>query len=189
MIVAKSEVAQFMNKAVRETILLILIAVIVFLGMRFSVQTYIVYGPSMQPNYVANEWVIVNKLVYKLHAPNRGDIIVLRPPIENGKNLIKRVIGLPGESVEIKNGVVYIYKTDGTILKLDESYVKYVALQDFSKHPVLNDRYFVLGDNRNNSDDSRTGWTALRSEIIGKAWLDIWPPSRWGLAPNYRLPK
>lgn len=177
-----------MNAAVREILVMVLIAAVVFVGMRLSVQTYIVYGPSMQPNYIEDEWVIVNKIAYKLHPPHRGDVVVLHSPYGEGKNFIKRVIGFPGESVEVKNSQVIIYKTDGTTLVLNEPYIVYPASLNYAKHQVPDGQYFVMGDNRNDSDDSRSGWTIPLSQIIGKAWIDIWPPVRWGLAPNYALP-
>ncbi|MDD5190897.1 MAG: signal peptidase I [Dehalococcoidales bacterium] len=176
------------NREIRETIIMIAIAAVVFIGMRFSIQTYVVNGPSMEPNYTANEWVIVNKLEYRFSEPARGDIAIVWSPIETGKRYIKRVIGLPGEWVEVRNGRVYVYTSTGETLTLEEPYIKYIALQDFPKTQVPADHFFVMGDNRNNSRDSREGWTIARKNMIGKAWLDIWPVSRWGLAPNYVLP-
>jgi signal peptidase I len=177
-----------MRSAIREFIILLVIAVAVYLGMRFSVHTYIVYGPSMQPNFVENEWIIVNKLVYKFHEPQRGDIIVFKPPFAETKNYIKRIIGLPGEAVEVKGGKTYVYKTDGTTLVLDEPYVSLPDAQSFPKRTIPLGQYYVMGDNRSNSNDSRYGWFVPRNDIIGKAWLNIWPPGRWGLPLNYRLP-
>ena len=176
------------KQEVRETIIMVLIAVIVFLAMRFSIQTYVVNGPSMEPTYTQGEWVIVNKLEYRFGLPERGDICIVWSPIESNKRYIKRVIGLPGESVEVLNGKVYIYTVAGEVLKLEEPYIKYIARQDFPKTGVPDSHYFVLGDNRNNSRDSREGWTIAQKDMIGKAWLDIWPVLRWGLAPNYVLP-
>jgi len=176
------------NREIRETIMMIAIAVVVFFAMRFSIQTYVVNGPSMEPNYIEHEWVIVNKLEYRFGDPAREDIAIIWSPIEANKRYIKRVIGLPGEAVEVKNGVVYVYTVDGEVLKLEEPYIKYVAIHDFSKTVVPEGKYFVMGDNRNNSRDSREGWTIPREDMIGKAWLNIWPVSRWGLAYNYVLP-
>jgi signal peptidase I len=179
----------FNGKAIREFILLLVIAGAVYLGMRFTVHTYIVYGPSMQPNFVDNEWIIVDKLSYRFHDPQRGDIIVFKPPFNETKNYIKRIIGLPGEAVEVKGGKTYVYKTDGTTIILDETaYQVEPSAQDFPKRAIPLGQYYVMGDNRNNSNDSRYGWTVPRNEIIGKAWLNIWPPARWGLALNFPLP-
>jgi signal peptidase I len=174
-----------MNKTLRETIIMLLIAAVIFVGLRFTIQTYIVYGPSMEPNFTEDQWLIVNKLAYKFSEPHRGDVIILRSPYNDGKRFIKRVIGLPGESVEIKDGKVYVYETDGTILALDEPHIKYTATNNYAKHVVPDGQYFVMGDNRNNSDDSRSGWTVPPKNIIGKPWLSIWPFSKWGLAANF----
>jgi signal peptidase I len=177
-----------MSKALRETIVLVLTAVLVFLGLRLTIQTYIVYGPSMQPNFQENQRLIVSKITYKLHEPSRGDVIVFRPPFLEQQNYIKRVIGLPGESVEIKGGKTYVYRTDGSILILDEPYIKEPSAHNYTRHVVPEGQYFVLGDNRNNTNDSRNGWTVPKQNIIGKAWLSIWPPDRWGGGENYPLP-
>jgi signal peptidase I len=177
-----------MSRAIREFIILLVIAGAVYLGMRFSVHTYIVYGPSMQPNFVDNEWIIVNKLTYRFHDPQRGDIIVFKPPFNEKKNYIKRIIGLPGEVVEVRGGKTYVYKTDGTTLELDESYVSLTDAQSYPKRTIPLGQYYVMGDNRSDSNDSRYGWFVPREVIIGKAWVNIWPPARWGLPLNYRLP-
>jgi signal peptidase I len=174
-----------LSRAVRETIIMILIAIVVFVGLRLTIQTYIVYGPSMQPNFTENQWLIVNKLAYKFGTPQRGDIVIFRPPLNEEIPFIKRVIGLPGESVEVKDGVVYVYQTDGTKLTLNEPYITYVATRNFAKHIIPEGEYFVMGDNRNNSDDSRSGWTVPLANIIGKPWLSVWPPAEWSLPANY----
>jgi signal peptidase I len=177
--------ALWMNRTLRETIILILIAVVVFLGLRFTIQTYIVFGPSMQPNFEENQRIIVNKLAYKFGEPHRGDVIVFDPPFTSASDYIKRVIGLPGESIEIKDGKTYVYTLDGSVLILDEPYIAESSMHTYTKHTILENEYFVMGDNRNNSNDSRTGWLVPEENIVGKAWLIIWPPNTWGLARNY----
>ena len=177
-----------MNKSISETIILILIAIAVFIGLRFSIQTYIVYGPSMEPNFHEDEWIIVNKLAYKFGEPQRGDIIVFHPPVSSSKPYIKRIIGLPGETVEINSGKVYIHKTDGSALLLEEPYIKEAFFTTYTSKTIPADEYFVMGDNRNNSSDSRSGWFISRDKIIGKDWIAIWPPSAWGTASNYTQP-
>ncbi len=175
------------NREIRETLVYIAIAVVVFFAMRFSMGTYVVNGPSMEPNYIENEWVIVNKLEYRFGDPSRGDIAIVWSPVETDKRYIKRVIGLPGESVEIRNGTVYVYTVAGEVLALEEPYIEHIAKFDFVKTAVPEGHYFVMGDNRTNSRDSREGWTIPRESMIGKAWLNVWPVSRWGLASNYDL--
>ncbi len=177
-----------MSKSFYETLIVILIALALFVGLRLTIQTYIVYGPSMEPNYWEDEWIIVNKLAFKFHAPQTGDIIVFQPPIYSTKPFIKRIIGLPGESVEIKNGKVYIHKTDGSIITLEEPYIKELFSTNYKSPIIPENEYFVMGDNRNNSSDSRSGWLVSRDKIIGKAWISIWPPHLWGVAANYTQP-
>ena len=178
----------FMSRDFWETIVIILIAVVIFVGLRISIQTYIVYGPSMEPNYWNDERIIVDKLAYKFHAPQTGDIIVFQPPISSTKPFIKRIIGLPGETVEIKDGTVYVHKTDGSVVTMQEPYIKEAFSSNYNSGVIPADEYFVMGDNRNNSSDSRGGWLVSRDKIIGKAWISIWPPRLWGLAPTFRQP-
>ncbi|MGP8081066.1 MAG: signal peptidase I [Dehalococcoidales bacterium] len=177
-----------MRKSIYETLIIILIALALFVGLRLTIQTYIVNGPSMEPNYQNNEWIIVNKLAYIFTNPQRGDIIVFQPPIPSTKPFIKRIIGLPGETVEIKDGTVNILKANGSIITLQEPYIKEPFSTSYNSIVIPPNEYFVMGDNRNNSTDSRYGWLVSRDKIVGQAWISIWPPKLWGLAPNYGQP-
>ena len=177
-----------MRKSFYETLIIILVAAAVFIGLRFTIQTYIVNGPSMEPNYRNNEWIIVEKLAYKFANVQRGDIIVFQPPISSTKPFIKRIIGLPGEIVEIQDGTVDIRKADGSIITLQEPYIKEPFSSNYTSIVIPPEEYFVMGDNRNNSTDSRHGWLVSRDKIFGQAWISIWPPILWGLAPIYRQP-
>ena len=168
---------------------MIAIAVLVFVGLRITIQTYVIYGPSMQPNFYTNQRLLINKIVYNFHEPERGDVIILWPPFDVDAPFIKRVIGLPGERVEMNEGKVHIHQADGGILELDEPYIKYPATFQYFSDVVPENEYFVLGDNRNNTDDSRNGWTITAEDIIGKAWVSIWPPDLWGMAANYPFPE
>ena len=116
-------------------------------------------------------------------------MIIFHPPDIQQGDYIKRIIGLPGETIEIKDGIVYMHKENGNVLPLDEPYVTKPATDAFQGNKIPENEYFVLGDNRNNSSDSRHGWTLPRQNIVGKAWLAIWPPTKWGLAANYPLPE
>ena len=158
----------------RDILTTFIIAVVIFFGLQATVQSYIVEGASMNPNFHDGQRLLVNKAVYKFfHELERGDVIIFHPPQqpEDAIPLIKRVIGLPGESVEIKEGIVYIHKKDGSTLALDEPYITEPAWRPFKEETIPENQYFVLGDNRNNSGDSREGWTVPYSSIIGKAWL------------------
>ena len=177
------------KSSVRDFLIMIAIAVLVFVGLRITIQTYVVYGPSMQPNFHERQRLLVSKLVYNFHEPERGDVIIFRPPYEERDSFIKRVIGLPGERIELKQGKVYIHQTDGSIVELDEPYIEDPARRQYFSDVIPEGEYFVLGDNRNNTDDSRNGWTVPAEDIIGKAWLSIWPPDLWGMAANYPFPE
>lgn len=179
-----------MRVFLRDILTTLIMTVVIFLGLHASVQTSVLAppSPSMEPSLEVGEWLIINKLAYKFHDPQRGDVIVFPSPDYPQDDYIKRIIGLPGESVEIKGGVVYIHKQDGTVLALDEPYVAQTARNPFKGSPIPQDEYLVLGDNRNNSGDSRQGWTVQRKNIIGKAWLSTWPPARWGLVAGYSYP-
>jgi signal peptidase I len=173
-----------MKDAVRDIVVTLLIAVVVYLGLRTAVQSYRVDGPSMQPNFQTGQWVLVNKLTYKLHPATRGDVIVFKSPHDRNSNLIKRVIGLPGESVELRNGTVYVHEADGKIIRLEEPYITYPDTRPFVGQTIPEGEIFVLGDHRNVADDSRYGWLVPMRDIAGKTWLSTWPPGDWGLAAN-----
>jgi signal peptidase I len=172
---------------IREIIITVLIAAVVYLGLRTAIQTFRVEGPSMLPNFQTGQWVIVNKLAYKFGTLHRGDVIIFRSPHDRNSNLIKRAIGFPGESVEIRNGIVYIHKTDGNIISLTEPYITYTDTRSFVGTTIPEGEVFVLGDNRQVADDSRYGWLVPEKDIFGKAWLSTWPPKDWGFAAN-RIP-
>ena len=178
----------FTNKDVLEVFITIFIAAVVFVGYRLSFQTYVVHYSSMEPNYQENEWTIVNKIVYKFHVPERGDVIVFYPPVSPKIPYIKRIVGLPGEIVEIKSGTVFIHKKDGSIITLQEPYIKEPFFTNYTSPLIPDNEYFVMGDNRLVSADSREGWLASRDKIAGKEWINIWPPHLWSGAATYRQP-
>lgn len=171
-----------MKKLVIEIIGTLLAGVVIFVLINISVQYSVVEGPSMEPNLHDGQRLLINKIAYS--HPQRGDVITFPPPhIANPEDdFIKRIIGLPGETIEIKDGVVYINGSP-----LDEPYIVDNAGINMPLTVVPDGQYFVLGDNRGNSSDSRGGWTVPEEDIVGKAWLSVWPPSEWGLAPNYDL--
>jgi len=162
------------------------LAIAIFLLVQTFAIKAIVDGSSMEPNLSHGQKILVNKVAYLFSEPDRGDIIVFDPPVSSQNDYIKRVIGLPGEVVEIKDGIVYIHQTDGNIIPLDESaYISDKPTYTFTSEVIPQDHYFVLGDNRNNSGDSHFGWFVARSSIAGKAWFSYSPSSDFGLVPNY----
>ena len=170
----------------REIIETALLTVIIYAAVNFTTGRFRIESISMLPTFQPGQYVVVDKLSYLLGKPQRGDVIVFQYPLAPDKDYIKRVIGLPGESVEIKSGKVYIHQ-DRQVLTLEEPYIKAAPNYNFRGGVIPDNHYFVLGDNRNNSNDSHSGWTASREDIIGKAWISIWPPDEWGLAPNYTV--
>lgn len=161
-----------------EVAKVIIVSLAIIIPIRyFLIQPFFVKGASMEPNFKDGEYLIINEFVYRLHSPKRGDVVVLRYPSDPSQYYIKRIVGLPGETVEIKNGEVFVYSEyypDG--VKLDESkYLKGVDTPGDLKKVLKNEEYFVLGDNRSASSDSRN-WGPLPDEfIIGRAWIRAFP--------------
>lgn len=143
----------------------------------FVVQGFKVYGSCMEPNLVTGQRLLGNKFVYRFDTPKRGDIVVFKYPLDPTRIFIKRVIGLPGETVEIRNGKVYIDKN-----KLSEGfYVKNAVHGSFPPEKIPTGSVFVLGDNRDQSNDSRYWGDLPLSNIEAKAWVRYWPMSQFGV--------
>ncbi|MBI4303883.1 MAG: signal peptidase I [Chloroflexi bacterium] len=176
-----------MKSFLRDILVTFVLAAVIYLGLRTTIQTFSVNGPSMEPNFYYGQRLVVNKIAYKVSNPQRGDVIVFHSLNGRPGDYIKRVIGLPGESVEIRDGKVYIHKVDGSVITLTEPYIKEPVRGTFKGQKIPEDHYFVMGDNRNNSGDSRESWTLPREDIVGRAWVTVWPPDRMGPAPNYHF--
>ncbi|HLC23027.1 MAG TPA: signal peptidase I [Dehalococcoidia bacterium] len=169
-----------MKSAIRDILWTLLFAIVAFLVLRASVQTVRIDLPSMEPTIKPGWWIMLNKISYHFTDPKRGDIVVFDAPIDPGHDFIKRVIGLPGDTVEVKNNTVVV---NGVTLQ--EPYVAYPPHYTLAPETIPAGQYFVLGDNRDVSIDSHYGWLVPRDKLVGKAWIVIWPPSKWGKAPNY----
>ncbi len=182
---AVSEKRTRFGGALREFAETLLLTLVIFLTVRVIVQNYKVDGFSMEPSLHDSQYLLVNKLVYPgrfwpgFREPNRGDVIVFRYPGNLSQKFIKRIIGLPGEMVEVGNGVVYI---DGE--PLDEPYLKERPRYIYPRKTLAPNEYFVLGDNRNNSHDSHVWGPLPRVDLIGEAWVRYWPLSDAGTVPN-----
>src|ERR1700687_934658 len=170
------------SSLLREVFEVVVLAVILYLGISFAVQAVHVEGLSMYATLDDNDYLIANKIDYRLHAPQRGDIVILRPPADNSKDFIKRVIALPGETLLIRDSVVYI---NGH--RLDEPYLPeaWTNLNNWSPGGpggtvMPANKYFVIGDNRNKSQDSRYFGPIGRDRIDGRAWFRIWPMNYFG---------
>jgi signal peptidase I len=166
----------------REILETILLTAVIYIAVNFATGRYRVEGDSMQPTMHPNQYVLLDKVSYMLGEPQRGDIIVFHYPFGQDRDFIKRVIGLPGETVTIEGGVV---KVNGEALQ--EPYI--AAPPQYQNTWVVPEaEYFVLGDNRNNSSDSHS-WGMLKREfIVGRAVVVYWPPSDWRIVQHYKYP-
>jgi signal peptidase I len=167
------------SHVLREIVETVLLTAAIFLLVNAATGRFRIEGDSMEPNLHNGEYVLIDKISYLLHPPERGDVVVFTPP-NNERDYIKRVIGLPGDTVEVKGGQVYV---NGDVL--DEPYLKNLIHTDTPARVVEAGRYFVMGDNRNNSSDSRAFGTITPQSIVGRAWLVYWPPSDWSTVPHH----
>jgi len=161
------------------------IALLIVLPVRwFVAQPFIVSGASMENTFHTDEYLIIDQVSYKFEEPERGDVVVFRYPVDPSKYFIKRIIGLPGDTIDIQGDVVTITKKDGTELVLDEPYIKSMA-ENTSLTETLGDReYFVMGDNRDASSDSRVWGVLNKEKIIGRAFLRLLPFSKAEVFPG-----
>ncbi len=174
-------------RLVREVIETIVLTVLMFLVIRFAVQNFNIEGHSMEPGLHDQELILVDKWTYLFHPPSRGDVIVFIAPPQPSQDYIKRVIGIPGDRITIQNTTVIV---DGVALK--ETYVDPKNQGNtFESRPIANmvvppNDYFVLGDNRANSSDSRVWGFVPKQNIIGRAALVYWPlqQDNDGFLPN-----
>ena len=197
---------------VREVVETVLLTLVIFVAVRTLVVNFRVDGESMEPNLLNGEYLLVNKavyfhfdlnavknlvpgqhhsgqdIVYLFHPPQRGDIIVFEPPVPTDKPYVKRVIGLPGDRITIREGTVYV---NGQALK--EPYIsdppRYTYPLSYgaaTEYTVPAGSIFVLGDNRNNSNDSHVFNAVQLESVIGKATFAYWPPGLFGFIPHER---
>lgn len=169
-------------KFVRDIIVPLVAALVIFALFQVTIGSFKVYGSSMLPSIQPGEYIIVNKATYFFNSPEHGEVIVFHSPRDPSSDLIKRIIALPGDTIEIKDGTVFVNDTP-----LTETYILEPPNYTYPHQEIPADHYFVLGDNRNNSADSHRGWTAPRQNIVGKAWLTYWPPEKWRLLEHYPL--
>lgn len=163
---------------VREVIETLLLTFFIFWMVNSVVGRYRIDGSSMNPTLQDSQYLLVNNVSYFFDGPERGDIIVFKHPSQD-LNLIKRVIGVPGDHIEISNQIVTVND-----IELDEPYIQADPTYD-GVWDIQEGSYFVLGDNRNNSSDSHS-WNALPEEnILGKAMVVYWPPQDWSGVPHF----
>ena len=165
-----------------ETMVLVAIA---FLVINALIGRFRIEQVSMLPNLHEGEYVIVDKVSYTFRQPERGEIIVLKNPSPSQPDLIKRVIGLPGETIEVRSGQVYINGQP-----LTEPYIQQPMGQEQAPLSLQADQYFVMGDNRGNSSDSRFFGARPGKDFVGRALIIYWPPADWQVLsrPTYAAP-
>ena len=170
--VNRSSLVRFIVDVI-ETLLL---SVILFLGINAVTARIRVDGSSMEPTLHNGEFIVVNKLAYRFGNPQTGDVIVFHFPRDPEQEYIKRVIGLPGDQVEIVDRLVFLNGSP-----IQEPYIAAPPNYGPASWSVPEGSLFVLGDNRNNSSDSRTWGTVPLEYVVGKAFLVYWPPTDWGI--------
>lgn len=162
------------------------IVIIVFFVRTYIAQPFIVDGESSAPNFHTGHYLIIDQLSYRFKEPARGDVIVMRYPLQTSRFFLKRIIGLPGDRVVIRDGHVIIYNTEspkGFIVP--EPYQKQItyAIGSYDDVTLSADEYFVMGDNRGGSDDSRTWGILPRKDIVGHVFLRLFPFNLIGATP------
>lgn len=187
--VPENEQKPTVNSFLWELIRVIVVAVVLMFAIRiFIAEPFVVSGSSMVPNFHNREYLVVDKISYRFHEPVRGDVIIFRYPKDTTQYFIKRIVGLPGEKVEIVNGRAKIFNTQhpgGSLI--DEPYLPSNEIT-FGKEDIVtlgSDEYFVMGDNRLASSDSRVWGILPKHDIIGHAWLRAFPLNALGF-PTFK---
>ena len=175
------EKVRTLRSEAREIVRVLLISLAVVIPVRiFIAQPFIVRGASMEPTYHDGEYLIVDEISLRFSELQRGEVVIFRYPIDPKNFFIKRIIGLPQETIVIRDGHVYISNPEGELEPIDDSYLSPETLTLPDKVVTLGpDEYFVLGDNRPDSSDSRI-WGPLEEQyIVGRTFLRLWPPHRF----------
>ncbi len=166
----------------REIVETVVLTVLIFLVVRFVIQSYHVEGTSMLPGLNGDDYVLVNKVAYLFHQPQRGDVIVFHYPLDTTRDFIKRVIGLPGDTIRTDNTHVWVNGVE-----LNEPYISAPSNPNGNVWKVPSGDYFVLGDNRPVSDDSRDWGFVPQSDLVGKAVVVYWPLKSWEFINTYPM--
>lgn len=175
-----------------ELIKIVVVSLLIIIPVRYYIiQPFYVKGASMEPSFYDHEYLIIDEVSYRLREPQRGEVIVFRYPKNPQEYFIKRVVALPGEKIQMKEGAVYIYNADNPQgFKLEEPYLAQDVRTYNTSEEIISlapDEFFVLGDNRNSSKDSRSFGPLNRSFVTGRVLLRGWPFDRAGLleSPTY----
>lgn len=171
---------------IRETLELLILIASVYALVNLASVRFIVQGPSMQPNFQDGNFLVVSRVNYLLGEPEYGDIAVFHFPNGPEQDYIKRVIGLPGDTVEIRDTFVYV---NGQ--QLNEPYINEPCRPENCRDALWElgpDEYFMMGDNRNHSSDSRSFGSVNRKYLVGEVIVRYWPPAEWGIMTRFNYP-
>ena len=177
------ETSRTLKSEIREIVRVLLISLAIVIPVRvFIAQPFIVRGASMEPTYHDGEYLIVDEISLRFSELKRGEVIIFRYPNDPKSFFIKRIIGLPQETLVIRDGHVYLSSFAGEIVPVDESYIGLDVVTLPDKVVTLGpDEYFVLGDNRPDSSDSRAWGPLEQRYIIGRTFIRLWPPYKLSL--------
>lgn len=174
--------AKYWLNFVWEILKIVIISLAIIIPIRyFLIQPFFVKGASMDPNFLDGDYLIIDEISYRFGEPERGDVIVFHYPLDRSQFFIKRIIGLPGEAIKIEDGQIFVYSQDtpDERVVLDESdYLEDSYTPGNLEITLGEDEYFVLGDNRDASSDSRKWGGVNRDYITGRAWIRAWPFDR-----------
>jgi len=156
---------------------IVIIALLIVVPIRYFVfQPFFVRGQSMEPNFYQGDYLIIDELSYQFRAPQRGEVIVFKYPNDPSQRYIKRIVGLPEETIEIEDGKVIIYSDRGAQILNESDYLPpYITTPGDIRVTLSGDEYFVLGDNRISSSDSRRWGPLSREGIVGRVFFRAWP--------------
>jgi signal peptidase I len=168
-------------KVTRDVVLYIIVAILCIVVLTVGLESREVFNISMLPSIEPGDYIMVNRLSYLIGKPKRGDVVIIKAPLDNERDVIKRVIALPGDSVEVSAHTVYV---NGTTLV--EPYIMEPVEYELPGQKIPEGNYFVLGDNRNNSNDSHKGWLVPEPDVTGKALFVCWPGDRVKIIRHFR---
>jgi signal peptidase I len=170
---------QNMGRLLRDVLETVLLGLVIYIALRAVIRNFRIEGSSMEPSLHHGQYILISRWNYWLRSPRRGDVIVFKSPNAHSRDLVKRIVGLPGERVEIRNGKIFINGEP-----LTETYTR-PSLQGSASWTLAEDEIIVLGDNRGSSQDSRS-WGPLKLDlVVGRGWICYWPPQHWGLISHY----
>lgn len=177
------KIGSFFLDLVETVVMAMAVFVIIYL---FLFQPHQVKGSSMLPNFHDGEYILTDKISYRLKEPKRGDVVIFRAPRNEEYDYIKRIVGLPGDTFKIENGKTFVNNNPLNEIYLPSDYITLPGkfYKEGDAFAIPQDQYFVLGDNRSHSSDSREWGLVPKENIVGKAWLRYWPTNRFGVIPE-----